>query len=79
VKESPIQKSKSFPGEKRRIFDQSSKQEKGGSDQKWRREKGKGIWRIWLYNEPDRKKKKANSLHFINAISLYLSLLFSTL
>jgi len=55
VKESPIQKSKSFPGEEQRIFDQSSKQEKGGSDQKWRREKGKGIW---MYNEPDRKKKR---------------------
>lgn len=45
-----------------------SKQEEGGSAQeKWKRERGRGIWSIWLCNEVSVQKKKASPICLINS------------
>lgn len=48
-------------------------------NKKWRREKGKGIWRIWMHNELERKKKKKATPFTLLMPSLFIfPFLFST-
>lgn len=53
---------------------EASKQEKGDSTQeKWKREKGKGIWSIWLCNKVSVQKRMHPQFALLIVISLHPS------